>query len=68
MHGVSALSCTYCIGSIFHGEKILQILRFRKIIHRKQKIYMVHIIFLTNSQNFNPAKYTVCLCDFNPKF
>ena len=39
----------YCIGSIFRGEKI---------IHRKQKIYIVHTLILTDSQKFNPAKYT----------
>ena len=42
----------YHIGGIFHGEKIS---RFR---HRKQNIYMVHTLFLTDLRNFNPRKYT----------
>ena len=29
-----------------------------KIIHRKQKNYMVHTLFLTDSRKFNPTKYT----------
>ena len=29
-----------------------------KIIHRKQKFYMVHTLFLTDSRKFNPTKYT----------
>ena len=29
-----------------------------KIIHRKQKFYMVHTLFLTDSRKFNPMKYT----------
>ena len=48
----------YHIGGMFRGEKFSRILCFRKIIHRKQKIYMVHTLFLTDSQNFNHVKYT----------
>ena len=39
------------------GIKFRDFCVLEKIIHRKQKIYMVHTLFLTNSQNFNPAKY-----------
>ena len=48
----------YRIGGIFRIEKISRISCFRKIINRKQIIYMVHTLFLTDSQKFNPAKYT----------
>ena len=41
------------MGIKFHEFCVLE-----KIIHRKQKIYMVHTLFLTNSQYFNPTKYT----------
>ena len=40
------------------GKKFRKFRVLEKIIHRKQKIYMVHTLFLTDSQNFNPAKYT----------
>ena len=46
----------YCIGGIFRGKKISHL---EKIIHRKKLIFMVHTLFLTNSQNFNPVKYTI---------
>ena len=40
------------------GKKFRKFRILEKIIHRKQKIYMVHTLFLTDSCNFNPAKYT----------
>ena len=43
----------YFVGKIFREFRVLE-----KIIHRKQKIYMVHTLFLTDLRNFNPAKYT----------
>ena len=42
----------YFVGIKFRDFRVLE-----KIIHRKQKIYMVHTLFLTDSQNFNPTKY-----------
>ena len=46
MHGVSALSCTCRIGGIFRREIFFQILRFKKIIHKKTKnLYGSHFIF-----------------------
>ena len=45
----------YRIGGIFRGEKIS---RFRKNYTQKTKMYMVHTLFLTDSRNFNPTKYT----------
>ena len=46
------------IGGIFCGEKFLRISRFRKNYTQKTKNYMVRTLFLTDSQKFNPAKYT----------
>ena len=40
------------------GKKFREFRILEKTIHRKQKIYMVHTLFLTNSRNFNPTKYT----------
>ena len=40
------------------GKKFRKFRVLEKIIHRKQKIYMVHTLFLTDSQNFNPIGYT----------
>ena len=48
----------YRIGGIFRGEKILQILCFRKNYTQKTKIYMVHTLFLPDLKKFNPTKYT----------
>ena len=49
----------YRIGGIFRGEKFHEFRIFlEKIINRKQKIYMVHTLFLTDSRKFNPTKYT----------
>ena len=42
----------------FAGKKFHEFYVLEKIIHRKQKIYMVHTLFLTDSQNLNPTKYT----------
>ena len=52
-------------GKNFAGKKFCKFCILEKIIHRKQKIYMVHTLILTDSRNFNPAKiipYTVCHC------
>ena len=40
------------------GKKFREFRVLEKIIHRKQKFYMVHTLFLTDLRNFNPAKYT----------
>ena len=48
----------YRIGGIFCGEKFSRISCFRKNYTQKTKIYMVHTLFLTDSRNFNPTKYT----------
>ena len=48
----------YRIGGIFHWEKNLQILHFRKKFTQKTKNYMVHTLFLTDWWKFNPKKYT----------
>ena len=48
----------YRIGGIFRRENFSQISRFRKNYTQKTKFYMVHTLFLTDSQKFNPAKYT----------
>ena len=48
----------YRIDGIFRGEKFCEFRILEKNIHRKQKIYMVHTLLLTDSQNFNPTKYT----------
>ena len=38
--------CSYQIGGIFHGKKILQISRFRKnYIQKTKKFIMVHTLF-----------------------
>ena len=55
---------------ISRGKKFREFHVIEQIIHRKQKkIYMVHILLLTDSQNFNPVKntpYMVLLhCDTN---
>ena len=49
----------------FAGRKFREFHVIEKIIHRKQKIYMVHTLFLTELRNFNPAKYTTYMlcCD-----
>ena len=43
------------------GEKFREFCVLEKIIHRKQKIYMVHTLFLTDSRKFNPTKYITCM-------
>ena len=48
----------YHIGGIFCGEKFLRISRFRKNYTQETKNYMVCTLFLTDSQKFNPTKYT----------
>ena len=42
----------------FVGKEFCEFCVLEEIIHRKQKIYMVHTLFLTDSRNFNPTKYT----------
>ena len=41
MHGMSALSCTCCIG----GRNFFQILRFKKLYAENKKLYGSHLIF-----------------------
>ena len=71
------MSMFYHIGGIFWGENFREFHVLEKIIHRKHKIYMVNYLFLTDSWNFNPAKYTTykifyvaaqtwCLCRLLP--
>ena len=60
LFSIFLMYCSYRIGGTFHGKNISQKFHVLEkiIIHRKQKIYMVHILFLTDSRNFNPTKYT----------
>ena len=43
---------------ISRGKKFRKFRILERIIHRKQKIYIVYTLFLTDSRNFNPVKYT----------
>ena len=47
----------YCVWNIFCRYLFSQISRFKKILHRKQIIYMVHTLFLTDLRNFILEKY-----------
>ena len=54
------------IDGIFCGEKFSRISRFRKNYTQKTKNYMVCTLFLTDSQKFNPAKYTTYTVQCSP--
>ena len=41
------------------GKKFREFHVLEKIIHRKQNIYMVHTLLLTDLRNFNLTKYTI---------
>ena len=48
----------YCMGVYFVGNKLHEFCVSNKIIHRRQIIYIVYTLFLTDSRNFIPVKYT----------